>query len=125
LQKLKHRDATVVPGETILEMATLGGARAVGSDQLIGSIEAGKRADLIVIRTDGVNWTPSLYPVSNLIYSTTGADVDTVMINGELVMDGRKMTRMDEESILAEARTAARDLYARTGVGVPGLWPVS
>lgn len=124
LQKLEHGDATVVPGEAIVEMATLGGARAVGWDQLTGSIEVGKRADLIVVQTDGVNWTPNLYPVSNLIYSTTGSDVDTVMIDGELVMEGREMTKLDEERILADARSAARDLYARAGVDVGGLWPV-
>src|SRR5262245_61404159 len=64
LQKLLHRDATVVTAEQVLETATLGGATALGMADLTGSIEAGKRADFIVVRTDGPNWAPNLNPVA-------------------------------------------------------------
>jgi cytosine/adenosine deaminase-related metal-dependent hydrolase len=124
LQKLDRNDATLLPRETILEMATLGGARTLGLESLIGSIEPGKRADLIVVRTDGAHWTPNLNPVSNLVYAASGADVDTVMIDGEVVMEGREMTRLDEEEILWEARRRSADLFARTGIEIPQLWPV-
>ena len=96
-------------------MATLGGARALGLEAITGSIEPGKRADLIVIRTDGPGWTPDPYPVSNIVYSTTGADVDTVMVDGDILMEGRQMTHLDEERILFEARSAAEALFERTG----------
>ena len=125
LQKLAQGDATVVPAEEIVEMATLGGARAVGWDSMIGSVEVGKRADLIVIRTDGVNWTPSTYPVSSLVYASTGRDVDTVIIDGEVVMENREVRTLDEERILAEALATAPTLYAKAGVEVTGSWPVS
>ncbi len=125
LQKLRHHDPTVTTCEDVYEMATLGGAKALGMDAYTGSIEVGKRADLIVIRTDGPNWTPDPYPVSNLVYSTTGADVDTVMVDGEILMEGRQMTRLDEERILAEARAAIASLFDRTGVRITGRWPVT
>jgi cytosine/adenosine deaminase-related metal-dependent hydrolase len=124
LQKLRKRDATVVPAESILEMATLGGARALGLDDLIGSVEPGKRADLIVIRTDGPHWTPNVNWVSNLVYASSGADVDTVIVDGEVLMEGREMKTLDEERIILDARERAADLYARAGVEIPSTWPV-
>lgn len=124
LQKMTRRDATVMPRETVLEMATLGGARALGMDELIGSIEVGKRADLTVLRTDGVHWTPMLDPVSNLVYSAGGADVDTVIVDGEVLMEGRQMTTLDEEHILWEARERAQGLFERAGLRPAQTWPV-
>lgn len=124
LQKLRTRDATVVPAESILEMATLGGARALGLHDLVGSVEPGKRADLIVIRTDGPHWTPNVNWVSNLVYTSSGADVDTVIVDGEVLMEGREMKTLDEERILFDARERAADLYARAGVEIPSPWPV-
>jgi len=124
LQKLLHRDATVVTAEQVLETATLGGARALGMADLFGSIEAGKRADFVVVRTDGPNWVPALNPVANFVYATSGADVDTVVVDGTVLMEGRSLTTLDEERILAEARSAVDGLYARTGIATPGVWPV-
>lgn len=124
LQKLRRRDATVVPAEAVLEMATLGGARALGLDDLVGSIEVGRRADLIVVRTDGPHWTPNLNWVSNLVYASSGADVDTVMVDGEILMAGRVMTALDEEQILFDARQRAAGLFERAGVEIPQPWPV-
>jgi cytosine/adenosine deaminase-related metal-dependent hydrolase len=124
LQKLRQRDATVVPAETILEMATLGGARALGLDGLTGSIEPGKRADLIVIRTDGPHWTPNLNWVSNLVYASSGADVDTVIVDGDVLMEGRELKKLDEERIIRGARERSAGVFARAGVEVPQPWPV-
>jgi cytosine/adenosine deaminase-related metal-dependent hydrolase len=124
LQKLVHHDPTVVPAEAVLEMATLGGARALSMDHLIGSIEAGKRADFIVLRTDGPHWTPADYPVSNLVYSASGADVDTVVIDGDVVMEGRRLVHIDEEEVLREAAEHTTNLYTQTGLEVRKLWPM-
>ena len=124
LQKLRQRDATVVPAESVIEMATLGGARALGFGDLIGSIEPGRRADLIVIRTDGPHWTPNVNWISNLVYASSGADVDTVIVDGEIVMEGREMIQLDEERIIWEARERSAALFARAGVEVPQPWPV-
>ncbi len=122
LQKLLHHDPTVVTAEQVLEMATIGGARALGLDD-VGSLEVGKRADFIVVRTDGPGWVPTLNPVANFVYSTTGADVDTVVVGGQVLMEGRRLTTLDEERVLAQARTAVADLYRRTGVETPNAWP--
>jgi cytosine/adenosine deaminase-related metal-dependent hydrolase len=124
LQKLLHRDATVVTAEQVLETATLGGAKALGMADLFGSIEPGKRADFVVVRTDGPNWVPNLNPVANFVYATSGADVDTVVVDGAVLMESRNLTTLDEERILAEARAAVDGLYARTGIATPGVWPV-
>ncbi len=125
LQKLRHHDPTVVPSESVLEMATIGGAKAIGMDDLIGSIEPGKRADMIVVRTEGPHWTPSLDPVSSLVYVGSGADVDTVIVNGQVLMEGRKMKFLDEDEILQEARDASERLYATTGLEAPRRWEVT
>lgn len=125
LQKLLARDPTVVTAEQVLEMATIGGARALGLGELTGSLEVGKRADFIVVRTDGPEWVPTLNPVANFVYSTTGADVDTVVVGGKVLMEGRSLTTLDEERVLADARHAVADLYRRTGVATPSTWPVT
>jgi cytosine/adenosine deaminase-related metal-dependent hydrolase len=125
LQKLIEREPTVVTAENVLEMATIGGAKALGIDDLIGSIEAGKRADFIVVSTDGPHWVPTFNPVANFVYAGTGADVDTVVVAGRVLMEGRVLTTLDEERVLAEARAAVDDLYTRTGVERPAVWPVS
>jgi cytosine/adenosine deaminase-related metal-dependent hydrolase len=124
LQKLRVADPTVVTREQVLEAATIGGAKALGLDDLIGSIEVGKRADLIVLRTDAPHWTPMLNIVSNVVYSSSGADVDTVMIDGAIVMEGRRMLTLDEEEVLAEARERSAALVAMTGVEIPSTWPI-
>jgi 5-methylthioadenosine/S-adenosylhomocysteine deaminase len=123
LQKLRHHDATVVTAEQVLEMATIGGARALGLADLTGSLEVGKRADFIVVRTDGPGWVPNLNPVANFVYSTTGADIDTVVVGGDVLMEGRTLTTLDEERVLADARSAVADLYGRTGVPTTNAWP--
>jgi cytosine/adenosine deaminase-related metal-dependent hydrolase len=124
LQKLGKADATVATREQVLEAATIGGATALGLGDLVGSIEVGKRADLIVLRTDGAHWTPMLSIVSNVVYSASGSDVDTVMIDGQIVMEGRRMLTLEEDEVLAEARERSAALVASTGVEIPSAWPV-
>lgn len=125
LQKLHHHDATLVPRESILEMATLGGARAFGLEHLIGSIEVGKRADFVVVRTDGVHWTPSFNPVSNLVYASGGSDVDLVVVDGRVLVDGGRLVAEDEAAILEDARERAANLLERSGVRIPEPWPIA
>lgn len=125
LQKLLEHEPTVVTAENVLEMATIGGARALGLDHLIGSIEPGKRADFIVVRTDAPHWVPTFNPVANFVYAATGADVDSVVVAGRVLMEDRVLTTIDEERVLAEARAAVEALYERTGVARPAVWPVS
>jgi cytosine/adenosine deaminase-related metal-dependent hydrolase len=121
---LREGDPTVVPAETVLEMATLNGAQALGLADQIGSIEVGKRADFIVINMDAPHLTPVWDPVSTIVYAAQGSDVDTVVIDGQIVMQGRKVATLDEEAILADIRQRFRHVGERAGVHIEPRWPV-
>jgi 5-methylthioadenosine/S-adenosylhomocysteine deaminase len=115
LHKVKTGDPRVLPAWTALEMATLQGARALGLEKQIGSLEVGKRADLVVVSTASARLTPMYEPVSHLVYAARGDDVRTVMVNGRVLMRDRKMLTLDEAAILAEARTFAAAVRAAVG----------
>ena len=93
----------------------MSGARALGLEKQIGSLEAGKRADLVVVSTAGARMTPLYSPVSHLVYAARGEDVRTVMVNGRVLMRDRRMLTLDENAVLAEARRFADAV--RTAVG--------
>jgi len=107
LAKHVSRDPRVVSAATALEMATIGGARALGMQDQIGSLEAGKRADLLVVRMNRARQTPMYDPVSHLVYTTRGDDVDTTIVNGKVLMRGRIVRTLNAAAVLAEARAAA------------------
>jgi 5-methylthioadenosine/S-adenosylhomocysteine deaminase len=107
LHKHASRDPRAVPAIAALEMGTLLGARALGLDKLIGSIEVGKRADLIVVAMDGARQTPMYNPVSHLVYVAHGDDVRTTVVNGKVLMRDRRMRTLDERVVLADARALA------------------
>jgi 5-methylthioadenosine/S-adenosylhomocysteine deaminase len=89
--------------EAALEMATIDGARALGLDKKLGSLEAGKQADEITVRTDRPNADPIYNPISQMVYALKGEDVEDVMVNGKIVIrDGRSLT-LDEKQILSKA----------------------
>jgi 5-methylthioadenosine/S-adenosylhomocysteine deaminase len=107
LAKLSTRDPTAVPAATALEMATIGGARALGLEKTIGSLEAGKRADLIVVSMGAARQTPTYNPVSDLVYVTRGDDVLTTIVNGRVLMRDRKVLTLDAPAVIADANTLA------------------
>lgn len=124
LANLREKDPTVVPAETVLEMATLNGARAMGLEEQIGSIEAGKRADFIIINMDAPHLTPAWDPVSTIVYAAQGTDVDTVVIDGRIVMQHRQVLTLDEQAILADIRQRYRQVGERAGLNIGPRWPV-
>jgi cytosine/adenosine deaminase-related metal-dependent hydrolase len=95
IHKGRLQDASALPLETAIEMGTIRGARALGLEQEIGSLEAGKKADLIVLRSDSIYLTPTLNPVSNLLFSSAGRDVDTVVVDGQVLVQGRQVKTLD------------------------------
>jgi len=104
-------DITQMPCEQVLKMATNNGAAALGMGKQIGSIEVGKKADLILVNLRSTRFEPVLLGkisnlLSNLVYSAHGDDVDTVLIDGKIVMQHRKMLTMDEEKVIEGARKA-------------------
>ena len=115
LHKVKTGDPRALPAETVLDMATIQGASALGVEKQIGSLEAGKRADVIVVSTANARMTPMYDPVSHLVYAARGDDVRTVLVNGRILMRDRKMLTLDEPAILAEARKFAAQVRAAVG----------
>lgn len=115
LHKVKTNNPQTLPAATVLEMATIQGARALGLERQIGSLEAGKRADLVVVSTSNARLTPMYDPVSHLVYAAHGEDVRTVMVNGRVLMRDRKMLTLDEAAVLADARKFAVSVRAAVG----------
>lgn len=115
MQKGFHQDATVITAEKVLEMATIDGARAVGLEKEIGSIEAGKKADLIVIDYNDAFMTPIHHPVSAIVYSALGNEVSSVMIDGRFVMRDGVVSSADEAAVRQRAQIHADDLARRSG----------
>ena len=101
-----------LPARDALWMATRAGARTLGLARDIGSIEAGKRADLIVVDRDRLHLAPGPDPYSTLVYAARGSDVRTTVVDGEVLVDECRPTRVDRAEVVAEARAAARQLAA-------------
>jgi 5-methylthioadenosine/S-adenosylhomocysteine deaminase len=110
LHKHMSRDPRELPAGTVLEMATLGGARALGLAERIGSLEAGKLADLIAVRSRHPRLTPMFDPVSHLVYAAHGDDVRLTMVHGRILMRAGVVRTMDESQVLADARRAAEQV---------------
>src|SRR4030095_1247361 len=105
---LLHKHASVDPralsARTALEMATIRGARALGMDKRIGSLEPRKYADLITVSTAGARQTPMYDPLSHLVYVMRGDDVVNTIVNGQVLMRDRRVLALDEEGVLAAGR---------------------
>lgn len=115
MQKGFHQDATIMTAEKVMEMATIDGARAVGLEAQIGSIEIGKKADLIVIDYENAFMTPIHNPVSAIVYSALGHEVSTVIIDGRFVMRDGVVTTVNEAAVRRQAQINADDLTRRAG----------
>ncbi len=113
LHKVTRNDPTVCTAREALRMATIGGARALGWDDAIGSLEPGKKADLIAIDCNQPHLTPLYDPISHLVYSVRGSDVRHVWVDGELVVEGGRILTVDLEAVMEEVRSVARGVRAR------------
>lgn len=116
VQKGRLLDPLTMPAMTVLEMATLGGARAMGIESEVGSIEVGKKADLVLIDLRKPHLMPFREIVSNIVYSATGSDVDTVVVDGKPLLRGGKALTLNEERIMGEAQRRQDELISRSGV---------
>jgi 5-methylthioadenosine/S-adenosylhomocysteine deaminase len=115
LHKSRSNDSQAVPAETALEMATLGGARALGLEGEIGSIEVGKKADIILIDLNASHLTPLTHPISHIVYAARGSDVTNTIVDGKILMSNRDLTTLDEEAVMREATAQTRDLLEKSG----------
>jgi len=116
IQKGAHRDATILTAEKVLEMATIDGARAVGLETEVGSIEVGKKADIVVVDPGSAWITPLHNAPSALVYSALGHEVSDVMIDGRPVLRAGQLTSVDAAAVQRAAQAAADDLAARSSI---------
>ena len=105
LHKLRDLDPTAMQAEAALRAATMGGAALLGAEAQIGSLEVGKKADIIMLDMNQPHLTPCYHPVSHLVYAAKGSDVLHSVINGKVVMRDRRLTALDEAAILSEMRS--------------------
>lgn len=101
-QKTAYHDRTLFPACDIVKMGTMGGARAIQEEKNLGSIEAGKKADLVILETSSVNMFPCYNPYSAIVYSANSSNVDTVMVDGEIVVRGKRLQKADLTQIRQE-----------------------
>jgi 5-methylthioadenosine/S-adenosylhomocysteine deaminase len=115
LAKHATHDPTAVPAQTALDMATIGGARALGMEKLIGSLEVGKRADLITVSMGAARQTPMYDPISHLVYVTRGDDVRSTIVNGKVLMKNRELRTLDREAVIDAANRLSQKVRAAVG----------
>lgn len=96
LHKLDNKDRSVMPPVKVVEMATMGGARAIHREDELGSLEIGKLADIAIIEVDSANMVPMYSPYSALVYSANASNVDTVIVNGEVIVEDKVLMTYDE-----------------------------
>jgi len=113
LQKQFYKDPTVLPAQTVLKMATIDGAKALGLEKTVGSLEVGKKADVILLDFKKPHLTPVHDPYANIVYSACGGDVDTVIVDGKILMENRNVKTLDEEEVVLKAQETATNLPKR------------
>lgn len=124
LFKDARRDTRMVPAETALEMATVKGAEALGLGDEIGSIEVGKRADIVLFDTRRPEWRTLFNPVNSLVYGADGRSVDTVIVDGRIVVEDHMPVFVDEWPLIQRVQELGEGMLARTGVAFPSRWPI-
>ena len=124
LYKDGRRDVHAIPAETALELGTIRGAAALGMDDIIGSLEPGKAADLVLFDTRRAEWAALHNPVNSLVYNADGRSVDTVIVNGRVVVRQSRPLFVDEPELVADVQQKGNALIQRVGVDFSTPWPV-
>ena len=120
-----RQDMKQIPAETALELATLTGAQALGVGDEIGSLEPGKKADLVLFDTQRPEWQAMFNPINNLVYNADGRSIHTVIVDGRVVIDAYRQTFVDEPRLYSKVQEIGEKLLARTGVSLPrSRWPI-
>jgi 5-methylthioadenosine/S-adenosylhomocysteine deaminase len=116
LAKITRMDPLAMNAKAVVEMATIDGARALHLEKEIGSLEAGKKADLILVSLDEPNAVPMFDIYAQLAYALKGSDVETVVIGGKIVMRDRKLLTLNEAEVMAKAREYRKTIAASLGL---------
>jgi len=122
LHKDLRQDPEIMGAEVAIEMATINGAKTMGLEKEIGSLEIGKRADIAIFDTRRPEWRPLYNEVQNLVYAATGDSVETVIIDGKIVMEKRKVLTVDEEEVLTRLDAEITDLKTRIKAPLVSKW---
>ena len=114
-----RRGPRAMPADRVFEMATLGGAHSIGMESELGSLEAGKRADLVVLRRDRLHLQPqeSIDPYAQLVYEHRASDVDTVVVDGRILVRDGALVELDEGEIRGRANESASRVLERVAAG--------
>ncbi|MEM2975872.1 MAG: amidohydrolase [Candidatus Bathyarchaeia archaeon] len=113
LQKTAYRNPAVLPARKVLQMATVEGAKAIGLENTVGSLTEGKRADIILIDFKKPHLTPTHDFFANIVYSACGSDVDTVIVEGKILMENRTVKTVDEKKVIKKAQETAQNILAQ------------
>jgi cytosine/adenosine deaminase-related metal-dependent hydrolase len=125
LYKDGRQNVQMIPAETALELATIGSATALGLGDDIGSVEVGKKADLVLFDTKRPEWSTVYNPVNSLVYNADGRSVHTVIVDGRVVVENYKPLFVDDVwSLIEKVQGMGENMLARTGVSYPSRWPV-
>ncbi len=124
LYKDARQDSKAIPAETALEMATIQGADALGLADDVGSLEDGKKADLVLFDTRSVEWQTLFNPVNNLVYNADGRSVHTVMVDGKIVVEDHKPLFVNEWELIQKVQEIGENMLARAGLSFPTRWPI-
>ncbi len=103
----------MLTAQKILEFATIGSAKVLGMDSSIGSIEPGKKADLVILNTKSAHMSPLRNPIQNAVYYASAGDVEYVFVNGERVVDSGKTTQISEEEVVQQAQALAEQIWEK------------
>jgi cytosine/adenosine deaminase-related metal-dependent hydrolase len=118
VQKLVNHDRNIMPAVDVVEMATMGGARALHMEDRIGSLESGKLADIVVLDRDSTTMTPFYDIYSNLVYAASAHDVKTTIIQGRLIMENRKVNTVDGRDVREHMRALSHRITAAVANGI-------
>ena len=124
LPKDARVDPEVITAEDVIEMATLNGHRAIGWEKDLGSLEPGRKADLILIDIDRPEWVPTYNWVYSLVYTASGDSVDTTIVDGRILMENRELKTLDLDEVCAKCRELAPKLIERANVKPESRWPI-
>ena len=118
----KTGDKQTLVAEDALEMATINGAKALGLEHRIGSLEPGKRADIVIRANDVPEAFPLTDPISQIVFSSRSKSVHTVLIDGRVVLDARRPTRVDSAEVFAEVERSIKGVFDRMGYRFAPRW---
>jgi 5-methylthioadenosine/S-adenosylhomocysteine deaminase len=117
LEKVERLDPTIMSAFTVTRMATCDGARVLGMENFTGSIQSGMKADIILIDLNKPHLTPMYNPYSHLVYAVNGSDVDTVIINGKIIMKNRRLLTINEAAVMEKVKEIAQGIKKSLDIG--------